>query len=81
MLAFSFIVGADGFLECGPVRGSPRAVDPGIVYVLCELLQRLRSMSLKPLKHGLYFFFALYRLKLLSCCYGLITRNAFVCHS
>ena len=33
MPAFNIILGADGFLECGPVGGSPRAVDPGIVYV------------------------------------------------
>ena len=30
--AFNITVGADGFLECGTVRGSPRAVDPGIVF-------------------------------------------------
>ena len=54
MPAFNIIVGADGSLECGPVGGSPRAVDPGIVNILCELLQRLRSLSLE---HGLNLFF------------------------
>ena len=57
MPAFNIIVGADGSLECGPVGGPPRAVDPGIVNVLCELLQRLRGLSLKPLEKGLNLFF------------------------
>ena len=31
---FPVLLAEEGSLECRPVRGSPCAVDPGIVYIL-----------------------------------------------